>query len=222
MAGAARLSITGVEILGQPPWTVAPVSADLALTELVAAGLIRRADVRFIERRRFAAGVAAEQSGVPRPASAPPVGISQSAEILASAVWVPLPTGTASIEVRLTEAARGAVLATRRATLPLDADLVSTARLTVGTIMGALADLGRRPAWTDPLRSAGSGQYVGSGVSSRALSSFLAGLAAEESWRWEPARVSYQEATESVGFFEAEAALARAARLRLGGTLAES
>ena len=222
LSGAVGLSVTGVEILGQPTWAVTPLPADLALTELVAAGLIRRADVHFVERRRFSAGVAAERSGVPRPAGAPPVGISQSAEILASAVWIQLPTGAASIEVRLTEAARGAVVGTRRAPLPANADLVSVARLTVGTIMEALAELGRRPAWTDPVQSAAPVQFEASGVSVRAISSFLVGLEAEESWRWDTARVSYQEAAESAGFFEARTALARTARLRLGGTLAES
>jgi hypothetical protein len=222
LPAAARLSLTGVEILGRPPWTVAPLSADLALAELVTAGLIRRADVRFVERRRFAAAVAAEQAGVPRPAGAPPLGVSQSAEILASAVWVLLPTGTASIEVRLTEATSGAVIGTRRAPLPADADLVAVARLTVGTIMETLGEVGRRPTWTDPVRNAAPSRFVASGVSARALQSFVAGLAAEESWRWETARASYREAAENVGFFEAESALARTARLRLGGTLAES
>jgi hypothetical protein len=225
--GAARLAIGGIEILGQPAWPTDALSgngitADLALAELVVAGLIRRADVRFVERRRFAAAVAAEESGVPRAAGAPPAGSSQGAEIFASAVWIQLPTGGAAIEVRLTESARGAVLGTRRTTLPADADLVSTARVTVGAIMGVLGELGRRPAWPDPVANAAPEQFAPSGVSAGAVSSFLAGLAAEESWRWEPARVSYQAAAETAGFFEAEAALARTARLRLGGTLGES
>jgi hypothetical protein len=221
------VSIGGVEILGQPAWGAAAVQAndvatDVALSELVVAGLIRRGDVRFVERRRFAAAVAAEQSGVPRPAAAPPAGLSQSAEILASAVWFPLPAGGASIEVRLTESARGAVLGTRRTTLPPDADLVSTARVTVGTILAVLGELGRRPDWPDPVANAAPERFAPSGVRPGAVSSFLTGLAAEESWRWEAARVAYQAAGESVGFFEAEAALARTARLRLGGTLGES
>jgi hypothetical protein len=225
--GAARLAIGGIEVLGQPGWLAeasppSGVSADLALAELVVAGLIRRADVRFVERRRFAAAVAAVESGVPRGAGAPPVGSSAGAEIFATAVWLQLPTGGSAIEVRLTEAARGAVLGTRRTTLPPDADLVATARVTVGAIMAVLDELGRRPAWPDPVANAAPEQFAPSGVSARAVSSFLAGLAAEESWRWEPARVSYRAAAESAGFFEAVAALARTARLRLGGTLGES
>jgi len=48
-------------------------------------------------------------------------------------------------------------------------------------------------------------------------------LASEEAWNWEGARVGYQEAgaLESA-FFEADVALARTARLRMGGTLGSS
>jgi hypothetical protein len=197
------------------------MDAGLALSELVVAGLLRRSDVRFVERRRFAAAVEAERSGTARPAGAPPIGTSEGAEILASAVWMQLATGS-SIEVRLTDAARGSVLGTRRTTIPADADLVSTARVTVGTILAVLAEIGRRPAWSDPVARAAPAEFVAAGVPARAVTSFLAGLAAEESWRWEVARASYQSAAGSVGFFEAEAALARTARFRLGGTLGES
>ena len=62
---------------------------------------------------------------------------------------------------------------------------------------------------------------TGSEVLDPALQSFLRGLAAEESWDWEGARRGYQAAASDPGFFEAPAALARAARLRLGGTLGE-
>jgi hypothetical protein len=198
------------------------VPPHLALSELIGSGLLRRSDVRYVERRRFSAAVDAERAGVPRPAGAPEPGVSESAELLASVVWIPLPTGGASIEVRLTESARGAVVGTRRSQLPADADMVSTARLAVGTIMATLGDMGRRPVWPDPVAGAAPEQFVASGISPQALESFLTGLAAEEAWRWEPARVAYQAALTSVGFFEAEVSLARAARLRLGGTLAES
>jgi len=222
VAGAARVSLDTVELAGQAPWSFAsPVTPGLALSELVVAGLLRRGDVRFVERRRFAAAALAEERGERRPAGAPPAGVSEGAELLASVVWVPLPTGS-SIEVRLTEAARGAVVGSRRASIPAGSDIVATARTVVRTLLAALESVGRLPAWTDPLGSAATGQAAGSGVPDRAVESFLRGLAAEESWRWEAARASYQDAAESVGFFEAEAALARAARLRLGGTLGES
>jgi hypothetical protein len=222
VTGAARLSLAGVELLGQPRWPVARVTPQLALEELVGAGLLRRSDVRFVERRRFAAAVDAERAGRTRPAGAPAAGVSESAELLATVVWIPLPTGGSSIEVRLAEAARGAVVGSRRTALPADADLVSTARVAVGTIMATLGELGRRPTWSDPATEAAPPEFARAGVPASALESFLAGLAAEEAWRWEIARTSYQAATRSVGFFEAEAALARTARLRLGGTLGES
>jgi hypothetical protein len=217
------VSVSGVELLGQLPWSFAPpVTPGLALAELVNAGLLRRSDVRFVERRRFAAAVAAVQAGTPRPAGAPETGVSEGAEFLASIVWIPLPGGSGQLEVRLSEAARGAVVGSRRAALPTTADPVATARLAVGTILATLADLGRRPAWSDPAADAAPEQFVASGIPASAVESFLAGLAAEESWRWDAARTAYQTAATSVGFVEAEAALARTARLRLGGTLGES
>ena len=43
-----------------------------------------------------------------------------------------------------------------------------------------------------------------------------------ELWNWEEARRGYQAAAADPAFYEATAALGRTARLRLGGTLAES
>jgi hypothetical protein len=223
LPGAARLSLTGVELLADPPWSfAAPTPKDLALSELVVAGLLRRADVRFVERRRFAAAAEAERSGARRLAGAPPAGVSTGAELLASVVWVPLAAGQASLEVRLTDAARGGVVATRRVLLPRDADPVGVARQVVAALLASLGELGRLPAWSDPITGAAPSTFVPSGVSQRALEDFTVGLAAEESWRWEGAREAYQAAASSVGFFEASTALARTARLRLGGTLGEN
>ena len=223
LPGAARLSVAGVELLGDPPWPDAgPVPAALGLTELVVAGLLRRADVRLVERRRFAAGVEAERAGAVRPAGAPSAGVSPGSELTASVTWIPLGTRGASLEVRLTETATGRVAGTRRARVPADAEPVGLARTTVGALLAALGELGRLPAWDDPLAGAAPSEYVASGVSSEALTAFLTGLAAEERWRWERAGVAYRSAGGAPGFFEAEAALARTARLRLGGTLGES
>ncbi|MGE0159052.1 MAG: hypothetical protein AB7T31_06525 [Gemmatimonadales bacterium] len=222
--GAARLSLASIDLVGQPAWAIpaSGVTPAFALSELVVAGLLRRGDVRFVERRRFAAAVAAEDAGIPRPPTAPPVGVSEGAELLASVVWIPLPNGDASLEVRLVQAATGVVAGTGRTTIPAGADLVSTARMTVGSILSTLGDVGRRPAWSDPVAGSAPTQLVPANVSAGALGRFLEGLTAEESWRWEPARIAYQAAASSAGFFEAEAALARAARLRLGGTLGAS
>ena len=218
-----RLSLTGVELLGDPGWSFAAlVPTSLALSELVVAGLRRRPDVRFVERRRFAAAVEAERMGSRRPAGAPAAGVSAGAEVVASIVWVPLAAGQASLEVRLSDATRGDVVATRSVLLPSDADPVGVARQAVAALLASLGELGRLPVWSDPISGAAPSTFVPSGVSQRALEDFAAGLAAEESWRWESAREAYQAAANSVGFFEASTALTRTARLRLGGTLGEN
>jgi hypothetical protein len=99
-------------------------------------------------------------------------------------------------------------------------DAVRLGRQIVAGALGLLDELGRRPAWRDPLGDANS--LATRGVPTGALEHFLTGLAAEERWRWEEARRGYQSALEVAPFYEAEVALARTARLRLGGTLAES
>ncbi|HUF75042.1 MAG TPA: hypothetical protein VMM35_02130 [Longimicrobiales bacterium] len=224
LPGAARLSATEIELLGDPAWPAfGAVPARLGLTELVVAGLLRRPDVRVVERRRFAAAVDAERAGARRPSGAPPAGVSPGSELTASVAWVPLGTGGATLEVRLTETATGRVAVTRRALVPADPDPVGLARTVVGNLLAALDELGRRPAWDDPVAGAAPAEYAATGVSSEALAAFLTGLAAEDRWRWEGARIGYQAAAAgAAGFFEAEAALARTARLRLGGTLGES
>jgi hypothetical protein len=176
--------------------------------------------VELVERRRFTAAVDAERAGTPRPAGAPPAGVSRGAEMSATVVWLPLGAET-SLEVRLTRPQTGAVVAGRRRMIPADADPVAAARAIVATILEALDELGRRPAWNDPVPGAAPAEYRPSGVPTAAVARFLQGLAAEERWNWEAARRSY-EAAAGAGFFEAEAALARTARLRTGGTLGES
>jgi hypothetical protein len=118
--------------------------------------------------------------------------------------------------------ATGQVVSTRRAALPAEADPVAVARLATGTILAALAALDRLPTWSDPVTGAAPTEYAPSGVPSRAVADFLRGLSAEDAWRWDAAREAYQAAARSPGFFEASVALARTARLRLGGTLGES
>lgn len=221
--GAPHVAVAGFELLGSPAWAEgAPVPASLALTELVVAGLLRRQDVRLVERRRFAEAVEAERAGHARPAEAPRAGVSPGAELTATVAWVPFGTGGASLEVRLAETATGRVAASRRTLVPADAEPVGLARAAVGALLAALRELERLPAWEDPVAGAAPSEYAASGVPAEAFTSFLDGLAAEEIWRWERARVGYRTAAAAPGFFEAEATLARAARLRLGGTLGES
>jgi hypothetical protein len=218
-----RLAFSGVELPGSPPWRLtSALPIDLGLSELVAAGLLRRQDVRFVERRRFSAAVEAERSGVPRPPNAPRAGVSQGAELMASAAWLPLGAGQSTLEIRLTDQATGAIAGTARTLLPADADPVGVARAIVATILSALDDLGRLPDWDDPSAVAAPAAYQPSGVPLQSVDRFLEALAAEERWNWEAARRSYQSASRNPGFLEAEVALARTARLRSGGTLGES
>ena len=223
VAGAPRVALSGVELLTSPRWaTGSAVPIALGMTELVAAGLLRRADVRYVERRRFAAAAEAERAGRPRPPAAPPVGISEGAELVATVVVGAVSAQQWTVEVRMADAATGAVRATSRSVVPSDADPVALARRAVRGILGALGEIGRLPSWSDPFPAAAPTTFASSGVSQRAFQDFLAGLAAEEVWAWERARVAYQEAAGNAGFVEAGAALARTARLRRGGTLGES
>lgn len=219
--GAVRVSVGEIEINGSVPWpTPTGVEAPLALEELVAAGLLRRQDVSYVERRRFAEAAEAERLGRPRPAGAPAAGVSPGPEFVVSAVWSPV-LGTGRLDVRLVDAASGSVAVAHSATVPADADPASVARTVVAGVLAALGEKGRLPPWADPVPSAAPTTYQPSGVSAAAAQAFFRGLAAEERWNWEGARVAYQAAAAlgGAGFVEATAALARAARLRNGGTL---
>jgi hypothetical protein len=223
LPGAPRVALGSIEAAGPLPWELAtPVPLDLGLSELVVAGLLRRRDVEFVERRRFAAAAEAERSGRPRGPRAPPVGVSRGAELTAAVVWLPLGTGQAAAELRLASSATGAVVGSGRTTLPADSDIVGAARTIVAALLATLEETGRLPAWEDPIPQAAPGTFLATGIPDSAVESFLRGLAAEEQWNWEAARRSYGAASASPGFLEAEAALARAARLRNGGTLGES
>ena len=218
LPGAARVTITSVEMLGAYPWAYAgTVGADLGIAELAVAGLLRRRDVHFVERRRFATAALAERNGLPRPAGRPVVGVSVGAELSAMAVYAPLTDEFASLEVRVTDMETGVVAGTTRVTVPAEADPVVAGRALVSGVLEILDDLERLPEWDDPIANAARDHRV----APEAIASFLQGLSLEEVWRWEDARRAYQSATLS-DFPEASAALARIARLRLGGTLAES
>jgi hypothetical protein len=220
--GAVRLSFTGVELPEAAPWSLASrVPPDLGLSELVIAGLLRRRDVELVERRRFAAAVEAEHAGSPRAPGAPPAGVSPGAQMTATVVWLPLGERV-SLEIRLSRPQTGAVVAARRRAIPAGSDPVAAARAIVATILATLDGLGELPTWDDPVAGATPATDAPSGIPLAAVERFLDGLAAEERWNWEAARRSYEVAAASTGFIEAEAALARTARLRIGGTLGES
>jgi hypothetical protein len=225
LVGAARVSVGEVQILTEDPWRLGGgVGVSLGIAELVAAGLLRRGDVHFVERRRFAAAAEDERLGRVRPAGAPAAGVSLGAEFILSAAWSSVGGVGAFLDVRLANASTGAVVKTWRASTVAAPDPTGLARLVVSGLVNALREMERLPSWTDPVAAAASASYQPSGVPQVAVESFLRGLAAEERWNWEGARVGYQSAivAAGAGFLEAEAALARTARLRAGGTLGAS
>ena len=218
---APRVSVGEVRILGEPSWSRPPeVEIGLGMAELVSAGLLRRSDVQLVERRRFAAAVEAERRGQARE-GAPPAGMSPGARYIVSATWASVGLDSAFVDLRLADAQTGSVVATWRGATASDADPVSVARRVVFGTLAALEKLGEHPGWQDPDPGAAPPAYRPSGVPEAAVTSFFRGLAAEETWSWERARVGYQSALSAAGasFVEAAAALARTARLRNGGTL---
>jgi hypothetical protein len=214
-----------VQVLAQGNLGLAPTAdVNLGVSALVAAGLLQRQDVNFVERRRFAAAAEAERRGRPRAPGAPPVGESVGAEFILSATWSSLGLDSAYLDVRLSNAETGDVVGKRRVATPNDADPTSIARTVVGSLLTILGDLDRRPAWNDPMPASAPPAYRPSGVPTVAVNDFLRGLASEDRWSWDSARAGYEAALQAAGqgFFEASAALARTARLRLGGTLGAS
>jgi hypothetical protein len=124
-------------------------------------------------------------------ASSPPVGISRGAELTATAIWLPLGGGQASLEVRLANLGTGAIAGGGRQVIPADAEPVGAARAIVATILETLSELGRLPDWIDPLEGIAPAAYRPARVPESTVEAFWEGLAEEERWNWEPARRSY-------------------------------
>jgi hypothetical protein len=216
LPGAPRVTIGEIGLVGSFPWPAqAAVAPSLGVAELVAAGLLRRQDVHFVERRRFSAAVEAERAGTPA-AGAPRAGVSPGAELIVSAVWLALDAERATVELRVATLATGAVAGTTRLSVSAAADPVVLSRAIVQGLLEALEALGRLPDWDESAIGT-----PGRAPDADAVVSFLRGLAAEERWDWEDARRGYQAAASDPSFVEARAALARTARLRQGGTLGE-
>jgi len=216
------VSVSEISVLTSAWEGTREVSRDLGIQELIAAGLLRRRDVQYVERRRFAAAVERERMGLPIPRNAPSAGSSAGAEYVLTGAWAT--TGdSATLALRLVHAESGEVVSTWRTSTPAGADPAGVAQRAVGSLLAELRVLGRLPAWSDPIPSAAPTSYAASGVPLAAAQAFFEGLAAEERFDWEDARRGYQSAQElSTGFFEARVALARVARLRAGGTLGAS
>lgn len=221
LPGAVRISV-GEVALESDPWQMgSPGAAALALQELISAGLLRRRDVHFVERRRFAAAAERERQGLPAPPGAPPVGTSPSAEIVLQGAWTRLPQLGEFFEGRLVETASGKLLRGFRIAIPSGTDPVALGRTVVGRILEFLEETNRLPSWDDPLASSAPRELRPSGIDPRAVGPFLEGVLAEDRYDWEGAFRGYQGALREGGpeFFEAETALTRAARLRAGGSL---
>ena len=224
LTDAVRVSVGEILLIDENPWGLdTSLGASIGLSELVAMGLLRRPDVRFVERRRFAAAADAERRGENRPPGAPPAGVSPTPELILSATWVSFGAATAYLEGQLLDPASGRVEHTWRTETPREADPVGVARAIVGGLIAELGRMGRVPAWNDPIAQAAPTTFEPTNISVSAVNAFLAGLDSEEAWNWEDARLGYQAASAlDSGFFEADVALARAARLRLGGTIGSS
>lgn len=229
LQGAPRLTVSEFLIVASGSRGLeSGADPGLTLSELVAAGLLRRSDVHFVERRRFSRAAERVRRGLPRPSGAPPVGRSPGAELILAGSWAPVDSGTAALSLRLTDAETGDVVRSWRVETPAEADPVSLARTTTGSLLSELDQMDRMPDWDDPLEARGTvvapSTYRRAGVPVEAVSSFARGLAAEERYAWEEARRAYESALEAggEGFFEARVALARIARLRAGGTLGAS
>jgi hypothetical protein len=223
--GAPRVAIGQIVLGEERPWAIeAPIPAAVGLQELLAAGLLRREDVQFIERRRFADAAERERRGVARPAGAPPVGTSAGAELVLTGTMSPVLGDSAYLDLRLVEAATSGYRAAWRVGVPRGGDPAALARRIAGSMVAVLDSLRALPAWSDPLASAAPRRWSASGVPLPAVESFFRGIAAEDVFDWEGARRAYQRAKDlgGAGFFEADAALARVARLRAGGTLGGS
>ena len=214
---APRVSVGDVTVVG-PPGSgprVGGVTPGLALQELVSLALLSRRDVRFVERRRFAEAAARERASRPAPAGAPRAGVSEEADLLATAAWTAVPPSPGRVDVRVAHAATGRIVATWSGALAPRAPLPQAARTMVAGLLAALDEGPGRPGTAPPPDATAR-------ISDGAVAAFLQGLEAEERWSWDEARSAYLRAAGAEGFDEAGAALARLARLRMGGTLGRS
>ncbi len=223
LAGAPRIAIGELTLGEDKPWALtASVPAAIAIAELVGTELLRREDVQFVERRRFAEAAERERRGLPRGAGAPPVGTSPGTELILAGSQTPFLFGdSAQFNLRLVDPATSAVRAAWRMSVPRGGDPVALARRLTGSLVATLDSLATLPRWVDPVAAATPRAWSPSGVPLTAVDSYLRGVAAEDVYDWENARRAYQRAGELGGstFFEPGVALARVARLHAGGTL---
>ena len=225
LADAPRIAVGSIST-GEERWQLGTRASSPALVvqELVGAGLLRRADVQFVERRRFAEAAERERRGLTRPPGAPEVGTSPGVEMLLTGTMTPLLGDSVWLDVRLVQPATGEFRAAWRVGVPRGADPTGISRRIIGSLLAALESLQALPEWSDPRTDATASTWRGTDVSVAAVEAFARGVAAEDAYDWEAARRGYQLARQlgGEGFFEPDIALARVARLRAGGTLGAS
>ena len=221
LTGAPRVTVSEILLLNDPWQMATPIPPALGIQEILSADLLRRRDIRFVERRRFSQAAERELRGQAQPRGAPPVGTSPGAELALSGSWAVMGQDSAYLDVRILNQETGQVVATFRRATPADADPVALARQATSGLLTTLADMGRLPEWRDPEAGAAPEAYRPSGIPVSAVAAFFRGVAAEDEYQWEGAREGYQEALDLSGgaFLEARVALARVARLRAGGSL---
>ena len=220
--GAARIALGDVLILGSVEWSLPPtVNTQAAVAELMAAQLLERTDVEFVERRRFGAAAERDRRGEMAPRGQPPLGTSRAAEYLLLGTWSVSGSGGLA-DFRLADAETGEVVHAWRTETPARPDAASLSRALSGALLTALTEMGRRPAGSGPVDLPSA--FAPSGVAAQAQGAFFRGVSAEDRFDWEAAKDAYEAAADLAGptFPEAGVALARVARLRLGGTLAAS
>lgn len=221
LPGAPAVTVYEASLVGRWPDPVpSGVSLGIGVSELVTAGLMRRRDVAFVERRRFTPAAEAERQGIRRAPGTPAAGVSPPLDFAIQSSWVDAGGGRSTAEVQLLDPGTGQVLAGTRVEFGAQLDPVTLARAIVRASLDLLDGETSRPAWTDPAPLPNVGE--GSGVESAAIDALFSAVAAEDRWRWDAARRGFVAAAADPAFLEASILLGRTARLRLGGTLAEN
>lgn len=217
-AGAPRLSLAEA-LLTTDAWALPESGSALALTELVAAGLLERTDVNFVERRRFFPAAERQRRGLPAPAGEPPVGTSPGAEWMLHMTVVANPAIPGALDLRLVHVQSGANRAGWRVDLPRGADAAGVARTIVGSVLAKIDELGLGTSTGPP-----ADIFAPTTIPNEAIAAFLNGVRWGDLYRWDLARASYESAVNLAGgaFVEAEVGLRRAARLRSGSPLGGS
>jgi hypothetical protein len=196
-----------------------PNSTALGVGELVGARLLDRDDLLLLDRRRLSAAVERERQGLPRPPGAPPIGTPPGIEWLIGMTVAESPGDSVTLALRLTAVESGVHREAWQVVAPVSNPVDLARRLGEG-VLDLLAQEGLVPeAGSDDRLPLGPVEHP-----EEAFRSFVLGVEAEDTFNWDAARAAYERASTlgGPGFPEPIHALARAARLRRGGSLAKS